>query len=542
MAWASGYRKKDPKRVCDICGVQMFFSELKYIGQNRWACSDDAPGLTEYQIARHNARVKPLLVRQVKHPRSLAQTPTYLTQEAQLFALVRDQWAFRNSVNGYGAGAASGTTQLAAQCGLYFGELLVEGERPTSWLTQAATQLRAIADFIISKQYGSPTGPNPAQATNTRLYGGVLESTTLQCTAYVNAISGLVLLRAYRLLGDSKYLVAANLVATFLRQGLQQRQPGVGQNQPTSVYLGGFCTSITTGDAPDTNFPLLGASAMWFLSELRAIVGGSTTYGVATAGGDFDGSAAGTLDAMLSEARAFYAGSKIPGFANPTGTAFGAMSMLSSATPRGNYFDNGSGSYSALLSSTGLYFVTSFDFSVALRGLYEYEGYSATVAGIYEWLMAFTSNPDAEPPAGSASFTVANGVKGIYNPGIALSFNLAYADGSGNPISRNLAGTTTSYDTTTVGILAPVRIASGRDLSDAKASLSAPGRIRASRTDTNDQFAYPLLRGQCGLSFQMVPSITGSAGQVWGVTSNAAFCGLVYRYAPRANPGVSTPS
>ena len=546
MSWAHGYRKKDPKRVCDICGVLMFFSELKYIGQNRWACSDDAPGLTEYQISKHNARVKPLLVRQVKHPRSLAQTPTYLSSEALNFSLVRDQWRTRNNVSALGAGAVdTGSVSRAGLAGLYFGELLAEGERPTSWLTQAAVQLRATADFILANQYGSPTGQGayPSEPTNSILYGMVISPSGTFAISVDQAKCGLSLLRAYQYLGDTKYLDGANRVATCFRQGFQQRQSGVAAVNPTDLYVGGFADDNNTVKGISGFYSINGAAGMWFLAQLRAVVGGSKVYGLTTSGGDFTAAPAGTLDTMLAEARTFYAGGKLSGFLSPTMTgAIGPVSILSVATPRDYYGSSpftGPASFGATFSA-GQYVISSTNLAYALRGLFEYEGYSATVAGSYEWLMSCTTDPSSLPPAGASMYTIANGQLGTYDPNVAIAATLAYGNSTGAPIALTSAGDV-AYATFVAGMLAPVRIASGRDLSVTKAALASARRIQASHTDTNDQFAYPSLRGFCGLSFQMGPFV-GGAGQFWATTNNAALCGLVYRYAPKATPGVRTPS
>jgi hypothetical protein len=541
MTWGHGYRKGDYRRACDICGTEAFFSELRYIGQNRWACRDDAPGLTAEQIARHNNRVPPLLVRQVKHPRPLAQNSTYLDAEARVFKLVRDQWSQRTNVSATGSGAIATNAQRAGAAGMYFAEILSEGTRPTSWITQAATQLQAIADFIVSQQYGTLTGPSPAEPTNSVLYGMVQSvGAATQGDAVTQTYCGLTLIRAYKLLGIQAYLDAANLAATFLRQGLQRRD--VAALNPTATYLGGFMDSMPVAKNGNVLYSSSGAGALWFLSELRAVVGGSTVYGFGAAGGDFTGSAAGSLDTAIAEARAFYAGNKIYGFTNPTGTGFAPMSMLSVATPRDGY--NSSSTQYAASITNGQYNTSGLNIALGLRGLFAAEGYSATVAAIYEWLLTFTTNPLSVTPAGTSTFTLKNSLTGTYDPNVALAQFLSYADATGAATAYNFAGSplnaASDYTFVTAGLLAPVRIASGRDCRLTKDTLSPARRLRASNSDNGSIVLYPNMRGLMGLSGQMVGTMNDS-GATYAITQFAALLGSVYRYPPLATPNLRTP-
>jgi len=298
--------------------------------------------------------------------------------------------------------------------------------------------------------------------------------------------------------------------------------------------------SLTAAKAVNTTFQSTGAGCLWFLAELRPVVGGSTVYGTATPGGDFVGSAAGSLDTMISEALAFYVGNKIPGFLSPLGTGpQGPMSMLSIATPRASYIAE-TGYVTSL--SNGQYFLGGFNFALGLRGVFAASGYSA-VASIYEWLMSFTTNPALVPPAGISTFSLANSFYGTYDPNVAIASNLAYADSTGAATTLCFAGsplsTSSDYDFTTAAILAPIRIASGRDLSLTKATLAPARRLQAQNSDKSMLTVYPRLRGFMGLSGQMGGLMT-EAGLTWASTTSAALVGSVYRYAPKAMPNVRT--
>lgn len=531
----AGYRKKDYRRACSICGGAAWFSEMRYVGQNRWACDVDAPGLTAEQISRHNARVRPLRVKPHKHPKQRAEIADYKLSEAMLFSLVRDQWAFRNNVTITGAGTVTTSAVRAGASGMYFAEIIDENERPESWISQARTQLRAIADFIITQQYGSSDGPSPSESSNSVLYGMVQETgagTQGEITA--QTYCGLTLARAYRILGERKYLDAANRAVTFVRQGLQQRQSGVTSVSPEPFYVGGFCSTMSAAKAPSNSYAIAGAGCLWFLAEMKAIVGGSAVYGTASAGGDFTGSAAGSIDTMISEARAFYAENKISGYVNPAGTGAQApMSMLSTATPRQGY-QTSSGYF--INNSNGQYLFSGQNFALALRGLFAADGYSSTVASIYEWLMGFTSNPLSQTPPGTSSFTLANTITGDYDPNIALCANLTCADANGAAVAYNFSATpptaSSNYNFASAGLLAPVRVASGRDCKTTKDELSVPRRQRASHTDDGQAVAYPHMRGSMGLSGQM-SILTGYASML-----TAPLIGSIYRYAPKTYPNL----
>jgi hypothetical protein len=88
MDTAAGYKRHDPLRVCDICGVVFHKSKLRRIGPLKWACPDDAKGLTAEQIDRHNAKARPLIVRPVKHAKGPSETSVYQVHEADIFNLL----------------------------------------------------------------------------------------------------------------------------------------------------------------------------------------------------------------------------------------------------------------------------------------------------------------------------------------------------------------------------------------------------------------------------------------------------------------------
>jgi hypothetical protein len=218
---------------------------------------------------------------------------------------------------------------------------------------------------------------------------------------------------------------------------------------------------------------------------------------------------------------------------------------LSAATPRTGFV-----AFTSVGTGTGLFTLSTVSgvtnvgisaqaLAYGIRALYEYEGYSATVAGLYEWLMSFTSNPAAEPAAGVSDFDITNQTTGVYDPEFALALTLLVQTAAGAPESMNAAFSATSvnndYDVAYTAVLAPVRAASGRDSRALKDALTPPRRVRASNTDGADVVAYPSLRGAMGLSMQMF-GLNGAAQQTYALPINAAHAGTLYRYAPKGYP------
>lgn len=539
----AGYRKKDYRRACDICGGAAWFSEMKYIGQNRWACDVDAPGLTAEQISRHNARVRPLVVKPHKHPKLRAEIPDYKITEALFFRLVCDNALTASLVGPTGAIATASTGLSVAQCGLYLGELILEAERPTSWIDQAKTKLRACADALIALQYGSPTGPSPSETITSVLYGAVVTATGF-CQAHGNTLAGLAFLRAYRIFGETKYLDAADRTGHFLRT-LQYPEAstafsgGGGYRRCFMAYMTtakGSVVSRFTGDA----------LAMWFLAELRTIRGGAAVYGCTTAGGDWTSPPAASLATMLSDARSFYVEGYLSGWSTaPSSGTYGLLAPLSSATPRHQY-DTSTSLFSLLADGggggspqTSISASSVGGFALGLRGLYEYEGYSSTVAGIFEWLMSFTSNPNLEPAANATPYSIATSQLGVYDPTVTLATLLRVQDEAGAVIKTNGPLTTTvgapTLSIPTGAWLAPLYVASGRDTAALKREIGTARKVvPAAFLSPGATVQSPALANvNPGLSFQVKP--TSVAAQSVGVGPSAVTAN-VYRYAPKTYP------
>ncbi len=525
MATDSGHIKGDYRRSCDICGHRWFMKrDMKYIGQNRWACPDDKDGLTEQQIARHNARVRPLIVKQHKHPKLMSQTATYKFREGLVLDAVCRLATTAQSASSVLGVQVAATTESVAWCGIYLGDMIQENERPVSWITRAKSALVDVCTFLRANQFGD--GTSPTEPTNSILYGSVLAPTFGPLITDA-ALSGLAFLRAFRATGDSSYLVSAERVAWFLRQSQRNDLSSVCGTVDQSVhpyYIGGWPWFLSTGKAVHSNYILASAVALWFLAELKVIRGGSYVYGTTTASGDFTAPPAGSIDTMIADGMAFYFdGHALPTFSGtPLFTRPYAWYSIST-TPGGV-----SGDYAFHMDSGQQ--IQSLYYAYALRGLFEVEGYTPRVADAVNWLRNFSSNPSFEGSATAAKSAKFNNGQGVYDPAFATSLILLLIKG-GNPVTMNGSP---YYDLRIQGILAPVLSAGKIQQADLKNFLEGDRRIAMNNTDRSTD------TGNCALQ--------GAATMALGAPSSnilpgfAAATSQIYRFAPKANNRLENPA
>jgi hypothetical protein len=542
--WTS-HRRKDYPRACDTCGRLEWFSKMKYVGLNRWVCPDDRKMLTAEQIARHQAKPLPHLLpaKPRRHPQPMTYVGVY-PAEGEVLNMVIEHGDDALWLSPTGQVAFAGRSIDIGCSMMYLGDLLADGERPSHWETAARAKLLELADTVLSRQYGSLTGPSPSTTVTSLLYGGVRDHDSDDGAINPqSAIScGLGLLRAYAQTGVAKYRDGIARVAHFLRntQRLDCLTSGFSANDAGGTarfYLGGWPINVTTATKiPSSSFPSGNAFGLWFLSELADLVGSSTQYGTA-AGGDFASATTGTVAEMLSEARRFYFEGRI----GDTGTAT-AIAPVSATTPKDRYLSFGcSGAGDGLFhlidderDSTEV-MVDGHEFALAVRGLYEYEGYTATVAALYEWLMSFTSNAEFDTDKVSLRALVA----GIFNYSLsAVSPDLTGEYDPTLSLSRFLkvktsAGATTAvngypgYQLSTMGILAPVHIASGRSLKTLKDELQ-----RKTKPLPSGENFYPLTCATVGFDWQADHTLYP---QPIYFVPNAALAAGIYRYPPQAH-------
>jgi len=518
----TGYRRKDIKRACDCCGHVWFMSDMKYVGQNRWFCPDDAPGLTAEQISRHNARVQPLIIKNARHPRPATFNSEYLFSEERVFRLVLDYATTAASVGPTGKVITSANPASAAWAAIYLASIVQAADRPGPWLDQAVAKLPVICAYLRSLQYGDASGPSPSEATTSILYGHVTNSAT-SVTTTNTALSGLAFLMAYQVTGDSTLLTSANLCGHALRNA-QRADIAAATHHVT--YAGGWPQAIVISTrSPSSSMVNDTAIAIWFFKELRNIVGGAAVYGSASAAGDFASAPAGTVDATIAEAVQFYFDGKMANASATTAAAAGqVVAPVSVATPAEAYSAlmsdaSGTGNFTMLALTT----VTASPFCMALRSLYEHEGYSARVAAIFAWLMGFTVNPT-------------NGAIGYeFDPEVAMTGSLQVKASSAIP-STPVQYATTQYAMGTAGLLAPLYIASGRTLRTCKDEMA-----KARKLDTGAERGLSSWWSNLSavLTAQTPRTAPSDRKNLLSIMNGAPLAGLVYRYAPKAHAPVA---
>ena len=287
---------------------------------------------------------------------------------------------------------------------------------------------------------------------------------------------------------------------------------------------------------------------MWPLKELGDILGTSYVLGCTTATGDFSSSVpSGTIATTLSEARKFYATGSLAGFsiAPSTGVLLPTLAPLSATTPRQSFLCNLGGSsvagggqfhlgaYNLPSPSAAEGRILSTDVAPALRALYEYEGYSSTVASVYEWLMTTTSTSANENAVGTSKETIRNGTSGVYDPTVALPGGIGVLSSVSATPYPAAGGTAWSYDQASTGMLAPVRVASGRDTGALKAAFTKPILSTTKPPGGSRNATYAGLSTFCGLGFQ------GTQGDLVNIGSAAQF-GMSFRYAPKMSQVVNS--
>lgn len=547
-----GHNRQSYKRSCSICGRQVPFHTLKYIGQERWACTDDKAILTAEQLARHQARLPPLVVLPRRHAFIQGDVPTYLAAEARVFnSLVFS----RSGAGGISTVSISQTGKITTSAtlvgrtawkALYLVGLLREAERPLRWEemcrpdpVSAAALLRGplyvpsnpfttgqgLAGTYFRAQIGTGANNPGITLAGSYIYGSMQDAGILVYDPMFAANAGTVFLFMYEETGNVAWLNAAISAGHHLRNS-QRRDLRVSDFTSTTaggttpLYVGGWNVLNVALTNNSAKFTLEYAYILVFLAKLRAAIGGAYLLGSPSSGAiQCTAPPQATLDTTIAEAREFYVNGKALQAGAP------ARGLLST-TPAAYYYSflgAGSGGDTA---GDGLFHldgapetsVTGKNFAMALRGLYEVEGYSATVASLFEYLMAFTSNPTYEPAAGASDWDRANTTLGEYDPELAIAQTLTVDNGAG--VERSTNGSAV-YDFAATALLAPLYVASGRSLRATK-DLFAEGR-RISPNDPLLVYASPTGvtgMGPLGISQDII-------------TADAAIAGELFRWEPK---------
>jgi hypothetical protein len=564
-------------RTCDTCGIRYRNTDLVRGEDGFWRCKQycvEMPAITRDKISalsqqRREAPLPP-------HGIPFDTRETY-AQERQVFdfivnggfpgmtggANVNTQWQVNSGALAFtGSNFAHGPILPSSSNWRYTGYLevsrylysiIVENQRPASWISAAKTLLTALANNVLANQFGPPA-VSQANAFYGFINVGVADN--LRTSAQVGL--ALCMLYAYKANGDPRHLAGALASATYLRN-VQAIGALSAANFTSSdaggtvrLYTGGLISLATFNSGNQHVFDSLTLPALelWY-GLIQAA--GDQLVGCTGTGGIFTSSPQQLLSQCIADLRAFVAVGAFDVFSGTTLTGWSAT------TPREkfNAYPTGTGSweYADGNASAGTA-ISGSNIALALRTLYAYEGYSSQVSSIWTWLMGFSSNTGFQCPSGTlatdyacASTTLAanptappagsgNVVAPAYDPTLALTTLLTVKGTGSNTNGSSL------YDWTTTGMLAP--IASSQNATafrKAKTKMSTPVlRMPVTFSDTaNGPFLdYPMLRGVSGLAMQLNFGDLGNA-MYWN-TIAAARCGGAFRYQPQAFTGANPPA
>lgn len=560
MSTLSPYRVNSYRRLCDVCGRPRQIESIRF-ADGVAICDIHPQYRTAQQLNKINSRLKVPRLIPVPQPKAFAPVDTLTAAEAQIFNFIIKTAPYESAdiTNGAGGtpyGIAMDAAQTApplvapAEAALYLYSIIAENRRPARWISAAKTKLGALADHLMLYQNGF--GLHPTVKINDLFFGSFDALATNDHTFFTDdtALGGLALLRAYQVLGDQKYLLAAQAAASFLRTlqcgHLCSLSPSSSDAAGASPYASGFFTFAAKEDGSnvvrfDHSYYPSSIVGIEFLSALMA-VSGDGLYGSTGSSGiaytlTFTAVPQALLSTMIADARAFWAngifdvvaGAKITGLSATTPREF----FNSYPTNHGNTLPVGTGSWQFQDGSaaTGA-LITASNWAKGLRSLYAVEGLSATVLAIFDYLQSFASNSAFELPAECNGRLIQSGAKGEYDPSMAPATLLKVRTGS--PLAATAINGSSFYDWAAAGMLAP--IAATRDragLTVARDELSLPRQRFAEGNQRDGETLYLGPLGISGLSFQPWTSATARIQSV----TRAAQVGNFYRQSPKAFTG-----
>lgn len=526
-------------RPCDLCGIRFRANELTRSSDGKFRCLRWCAGeMTQLDRDRISSASRAGLRDAPPAPFGVPYVlkDTY-AEEGILFnflanaPIVDSGWT-----GGRRSGAAPGLTfrplgrnqatqgSWSATCAgetmRYLYGLIVENKRPLSWISRAKVKLRELADWVFSIQIGFGVNPTFTKSNSAR-YGA---ASTTGISTYLIAEQGrlaLGVLYAYKVLGDAKYLAQARAFADFLTNQQQGGLPTINFSSSdaaglTPINYGTWSRACNSaGTQMEHVYQPDSLVCLEFLFALYGTVG-DEMHGADVTLGVYTIAPQQLLSVSMSAARAFWS---VGAFDAVTGTT---VNGLTSSTPR-EFFNSypavkaggwatgtGSWEYQDGPSATGT-LVTAVNYAVALRALYAYEGYSAQVASLWSWLMAFVSNPAFAPTSTSRGQDAPTTLSllGTYNPKLALSTLLQVRTSSFAAAAMNGSSV---YDWQCAGLLAPIQGA--RD----------PGSLDNAKDYVTKGVVFPADYGQGrthGPDYFMCHGLSGLSGQIAAAVPNA---------------------
>ncbi len=507
--WLQEFEDGETRAVCSKCGVPYRYPrELTLENDGFFYCNRcrEQTVLTRDRIQAQSRK------RREQPPPKRVQPPQY----AEDYSL-GESYILSSVLLAAPADTPGGSPdELAASwSAIYLGAMVNENRRPTAWVSAAKAKLITCCDYILTQQYGSPTGISPALASTDIRYGGILVGAIAGGTGIGVSVAGSALLAGYNVTGDTKYLDGAERNMQFAR-GMQCSDLLANANDRVVFPAGGspYHTGcpillLTTGGAVQSSLMFISSAGQMlrFVNGLIAIRGTSATYG--TVSGSFTATTVATLATIRDELVNFLT---VGVNDSVTGTVIAPISIT---TPKNLYTP-----YLAAGGGTGTWTAGTtapVNSCYCLTQLY-LAGQTTSALAYYDWLMSFTSNSANRAASGAPADAVALTNKGTYDPTISLASALNATT------KQDATGTTTRYYWAAAGLLAPLQsIRNPSGLAAAKVILE--GKYQSPRGPTPRLKPFSPI-GLSGLSFQ--------PGTAANSTYFSSQLGLIYRSPPQS--------
>jgi len=582
------------RRACDVCGDDSWrFNQLTYIGNDKYACPYDARGF-------HDADLEGLDPIQLKP--SVESRPGDEVKESSIIELwqqseaIAFNWVvtplgqntlfshnganlpgqFRHVIVENGGKAAAGIGNLLGGFGTgpdlycigwtcnYLYGVIAEDRRPKVWIDRAKTVLGWHADYLLQRQFGSPTADSQLSSLlslsytagpNDTEYGGFLDGNTpTHLYAEQVGLCGLALLRAYQVHGLRKYQEGYQRALTCLRR--MQRMGSVLKrhyvNSSTDINArwnpGMFAYRLLVwNDAgtrrwyPDNELRVSDLVCLEFIKAAKDLEG-DTTYGDTTAVGDMVSATAATLSEMADQAKAFWTDgtfdSSYEVHVRPLPLPVSPGGPFHDGSPRimDSFFPYSVNQAGAAVIGDG-YFSDSSQADVsrwvyAIRGLHAYYGYDSTVQSLWEFFSTATSNASNAVPDNTPPLTLFQNHYGASDQKLCWPQVVEVAS------TYRRVSSPDKYEWTSVGLLASLwRAREPAKFAEAKRLMVKPLRMyfRGTATGARDAiWITPMELGLTGFSMQPLTNQTISGKNVHEVDIQALMqCALVFREQPR---------
>lgn len=489
-------------RYCDECGARYRATELVQGSDKLFRCRQFCVERTMIDVDRAAASVH----RQREAPpppfgQNFGLNDTWMS-EVNVFELVVN-WAPEPAVSiALNAPASHDWSATRVHCAgealVYLYGILSENKRPRAWLTAARTKMRALADYLLS-------GQNVADATfaGSYSYNSALSAVFL----FDEARAALGMLRAYQLIGKPEYLASAKACARFLvnYQAIDKLIANYTVAAPgsTSPWLFGAMPQLVllTGAPWQGMYPHTSFGALEFFKELQA-VDGDGLYGDNNSG-LYTTNPAKLLSLAQTQIRAFWSTAQWDYAVSAAVLGFSSTSLYSLWVP------SMAGAPASYWSGNTSY--RGQNMAWALRSLQAYEGASAQCLDVFNYFMAYVSNPAFATNLPAYEPAVAESTSGTFNPRYGLSIFMQAA---------TLTPGTPAYIPSTAGNMAALLDKTSLDY----AKLHAGETALIDASNGNLGTSVPAYYYTTGLSWQMY-------GQLSVSVIDAAMFGNVYRYS-----------